>query len=270
MRHNKKRNTAFIYEAVVKELTKAVLNKDIPKKNALTVVLKEHFAKGSPLACELELYKVLLETRNIKSPVAERILQETKIAHTRLNPKTIFDAQSKIIAAINKNLGQQMWSNFVPNFKTLASIKSIFNTKAPIKQKVLFEQAIVDRMSQKVEFGRNNLKSVDNLTYRSFIKKFNNKYGGLLEEQKDFLNKYITSFADEGFELRVYLNEEITRLKSLISEIVDSDTVDTLIRQKSKEVVQYLEEFRKREFASEDLTKILKTQELVRELATHD
>ena len=32
MRHNKKRNTAFLFEALVGELTKAVVAKDEPKK----------------------------------------------------------------------------------------------------------------------------------------------------------------------------------------------------------------------------------------------
>ena len=32
MKHNKKRNTAFIYEMLVRELTKAIVHKDLGKK----------------------------------------------------------------------------------------------------------------------------------------------------------------------------------------------------------------------------------------------
>ena len=32
LKHNKKRNTAFLYEALVKELTKAIVNKDVEGK----------------------------------------------------------------------------------------------------------------------------------------------------------------------------------------------------------------------------------------------
>jgi len=269
MKHNKKRNTAFIYEALVKEFTQAVLSRDNGRKARTLTILKEHFAKESLLSAELGLYNILLETQNIKDTLAERLLQETKVAHHALNEKSLFDAQSRVIASINKKLGPEVWSNFVPNFKTLASINSVFGSKSSVKQKVLFEQALVDRMCRQAPSDIENLKSVDNLTYHSFIKKFNQKYDKLLQEQKDFLNKYITSFADEGFELRVYLNEEITRLKSLISVTVDNDSADTLIREKSKEVVNYLDGFRKREFDGADLTKILKTQELVRELSNH-
>tara|TARA_R100001224_G_scaffold110161_1_gene88461 strand:+ start:50 stop:577 length:528 start_codon:yes stop_codon:yes gene_type:complete len=175
-----------------------------------------------------------------------------------------------MIAAMNKQLGKDVWSNFVPNFKSLASINAIFNTKTPVKSKVLFEQSIVDAMSAEQTLAESNkMESLDNLTYNSFIKKFNEKYTNLLKEQKDLLNQYITSFADDGFELRIYLNEELERLKSLISD-ASQNTVEPLISQKLNEVSEYLEEFRKREFADKDLNKILKTQELVQELTQND
>jgi hypothetical protein len=270
MKHNKKRNTAFIYEILIKEFTKSIIEKDTQKKNKIVVILKEFFTKGQILAQEVNLYTVLLETKNTQPKVAERLLQETKSARARLNENTIFDAQSRIIAAINKGLGKNIWGNFVPNFKSLASVAAIFNPKSAIKKKVLFEQSIVDRMSEKQHLSEsNNLKSLDNLTYNSFIKKYNEKYGNLLQEQKDLLNRFITSFADEGFELRLYLNEELFRLKSLLSEAAAAE-LEPLISQKTNEVVEYLEEFRRREFSDADLNKILKTQELVRELGTND
>ena len=248
MKHNKKRNTAFIYETLIRELTKAIVDKNGDRKSTVLSIIKEGFSGESILVSELYLYKTLLETKNIKHNVAERMLQETKLAYSKIDSSEVFDSQSRMITAINKQLGQDVWSNFVPNFKSLASISAIFNTKTPVKSKVLFEQAIVDAMSAEITLAESNkMESLDNLTYNSFIKKFNNKYTNLLKEQKDLLNQYVTSFADDGFELRVYLNEP-------------------LISQKLGEVSEYLEEFRKRDFTDGDLNKILKTQELVQEL----
>ena len=65
------------------------------------------------------------------------------------------------------------------------------------------------------------------------------------------------------------MNEELGRLKSLISE-ASENTTETLITQKLEEVTEYLEGFRKRDFTDEDLNKILKTQELVQELTAND
>jgi len=269
MKHNKKRNTAFIYEALVKELTRSTVEKKQSRSTAIVGILKEHFTKGTILSAEMNLYSALLETRNVQRNVAERMLQEIKAARQDLNEENLFDAQSRVIAAINKNLGQQVWANFVPNFKTLASISSVFNKKAPVKQKVLFEEALVNRMSEKTLTESGKLKSIDNLAYRSFISKFNDKYGGLLQEQKDLLNRYITSFADDGFELRLYLNEELSRLMGLLSEAAEAE-LEPLISQKVQGVTEYLEGFRKRELTDEDISKVLKTQELVQELLAHD
>jgi hypothetical protein len=266
MKHNKKRNTAFIYETLTRELTKAIVDKNAERKSTVLSIIKEGFSGESVLISELELYKTLLETRNIKANIAERMLQETKFAYSKIDSSAVFDAQSRMIAAINKELGKDVWSNFVPNFKSLASVNAIFNTKTPVKSKVLFEQAIVDAMSAETTLSESNkLESLDNLTYNSFIKKFNSKYTNLIKEQKDLLNQYITSFADDGFELRVYLNEELGRLKSLV-KATSENTSEPLIAQKLNEVSEYLEEFRKRDFTDGDLNKILKTQELVQEL----
>jgi|TARA_Y100000310_G_C20647876_1_gene797667 hypothetical protein len=270
MKHNKKRNTAFIYETLTRELTKAIVEKNAARKNKTISILKEFFVKGAPLAEELQLYGVLLSTANIQQRLAERLLHETKRAHELLEEETIFDAQSRIITAINKGLGKGMWGRFVPNFKSLASVNAIFNPKTSVKKRVLFEQAIVDKMSEKLDFRPSaSMASLDTLTYNSFIKKYNEKYGSLLQEQKELLNRFITSFADDGFELRLYLNEELSRLKGSLSEAIDAD-LEPLISQKTSQVIDYLEEFRKRDFTEADLNKMLKTQELARELRPHD
>ena len=56
-KHNKKRNTAFLYEVLVKELTKNVVEKNESKKQLIVSMLKEHFSKGTILHSELNLYK---------------------------------------------------------------------------------------------------------------------------------------------------------------------------------------------------------------------
>jgi len=49
MKHNKKRNTAFLYETLVQELTKAIVSKDEEKHQSILLILKEHFSKGKLL-----------------------------------------------------------------------------------------------------------------------------------------------------------------------------------------------------------------------------
>lgn len=270
MKHNKKRNTAFIYETLTRELTKAIIAKDLTRRTRSLNILKEFFSTGSILREELNLYSVLLETTRMHAKVAERLLVETKEAHCRLNENAIFDAQSELINAINKGIGTDVWGNFVPNFKSLASVNAVFGSKTSIKKRVLFEQALVDKMSDNPLIKKDSpMQPLDNLAYHSFISKFNNKYGDLLREQRELLNRYVTTFADEGFELRVYLNEEVSRLKAQLTTTALSD-IEPLIEQKVKGVLEYLEGFRHREFEDLDLHKVLRTQELVQELTSDD
>ena len=266
MKHNKKRNTAFIYETLSRLLTESIVHKSASSKDIVLSIIKEHFRPGTILHSELHLYKILLETTRVDEKMAERMLQEAKIAYAKLDGKNIFDAQSKAISDMNKKISLDVWSTFIPNFKSLASINAVFSSKASVKKRVLFEQAIINRMSdQVVDPTQSSMQPIDNLTYHSLIEKFNNKYGDLLQEQKDLLNRYITSFADDGFELRVYLNEEIYRLKDAINTAATVNE-QPLFSAKLKEIREYLEGFRKREFTGNDLNRVLKTQQLVKEL----
>ena len=270
MKHNKKRNTGFIYETLSRELTKAIVDNNHARKAEVVNVIKEYFKKGTLLSKELELYNVLLETVGVDETLAEKMLTEAKRAHRELNEKSLFDEQSRVISVINKRLGQESWSTFVPNFKSLASVSAIFNNKTSVKKRVLFERALVEKMSHRDRGAINNeLTPLDNIAYKSFIEKFNNKYSELLQEQKNLLNHYITSFSDGGFELRVHLNEELSRLKKGVQD-AQSTVENPAILEKLKDVGEYLENLRKREFSDTDLQKILKTQQLMREITLND
>ena len=57
LKHNKKRNTAFVYETLVRELTESVVKNNKNKQNKIVSIIKEHFTDDSTLREELELYK---------------------------------------------------------------------------------------------------------------------------------------------------------------------------------------------------------------------
>ena len=46
MKHNKKRNTAFLYECLIRELTKAILKEDKQRQTKVKGLLREFFTKG--------------------------------------------------------------------------------------------------------------------------------------------------------------------------------------------------------------------------------
>jgi hypothetical protein len=110
---------------------------------------------------------------------------------------------------------------------------------------------------------------VDSLVVESFVEKFNNKYDQtLLEEQKTLLNLYISSFVDNSLELKMYLNEEISRLKKELNESKLKEEIcsDEQMIEKTDLILEKLNTL-KDGFADHDmLFTILKVQQLVGEI----
>ena len=47
IKHNKKRNTAFLYETLVREIAKSVIDKQPERNNFIVSLIKEYFTKGT-------------------------------------------------------------------------------------------------------------------------------------------------------------------------------------------------------------------------------
>ena len=124
-RHNKKRNTAFIYEALVRELTKCVVNKDEKRRGIVVSLVKEHFAKGTALRKELDLYKAIYETEGMEQHMCEKLIYEVKRSHSSLDKEEIFEEQTALINKINKTLSKNVFANFVPNYKSYDYMESL-------------------------------------------------------------------------------------------------------------------------------------------------
>ena len=143
-KHNKKRNTAFLYEAIVRELTKCIIQKDADKKKTTLSIMKEFFSKNSILAKEHKLYKTLYTACGMNRKSAERLIQEVRRDYDALDKDEIFKVQSSLIKEVNKRLSKDVFSNFVPNYKNIASVHQFLNHEMTPKKRVLLENVIVD------------------------------------------------------------------------------------------------------------------------------
>ena len=175
-KHNKKRNTAFIYESLIKEITKSIIQKNDKNKIKTLKILKKYFSPNSVLKKELEIYQSLYENCSLDKDACEKILREAKFQHRFLNPEVVFNQQTKLINEINKQLSSEVYNNFIPNYKTLASISQIFSGKLNPKSSILLEKELLNYMSNNNKINESNLKPIDNLVLKSFIGKFNEKY----------------------------------------------------------------------------------------------
>jgi len=268
IRHNKKRNTAFIYEALVVETTVSILKKDTERQNKSSAILKKHFGRDSVLRKDLECYRSLYERQGLNQETSRRILREATLQQKLIDPNGLFAAQTEVIKDINTELSPQVFNNFVPNYKYLATIAQLFSNKTSPKAKIMLENKIIQDIQLSDETS-DILSNLDNVVLNKFIEKFNKKYDSeLLSEQKELLSYYISSFVDNALELKIFLNEELPRLKEKLTHATQSGLIgeDKTMIDNTKKIVEAINEFSKEEFNDQMLLTILKTQSLVKEI----
>jgi len=266
IKYNKKRNTAFLYEALVTEVSKSIIEEDLERRDAIVSVIKEFFDLDSPLAKELQLYSALYETSAAPTRVAEKLLNEVRSEYLGLDLGEIFNNQTNLINKVNKAFSLSVFNNYVPHYRNLATISQIFNKKTPVKHRVLLETQILGEMTRKTE--ENSEVITGDVSYKTVSEKFNVKYETVLtENQKKLLSKYVMSFADNSLELKAYVNEEIHRLKSGLASLIESKDVkgDKEMLEKAEKVSSILENYKKTPFNKEMLPQFLKIQGLVEE-----
>ena len=270
MKHNKKRNTAFLYESLVKELTKAVVRQEEAKKKTIITLIKESFKKGSPLNEDLDLYKSILENKDkMTKDFTDRFLVETKKDYNSVDRKSVFNAQTKLISQINQQLGASVFNNFVPNYKDIATVGSWFqDTKSNAKSRLIIETKVKSLLVPSVKEEK-EMKHIDNLTYKTFVGKFNDTYkNSLKENQKSLLTNYITSFSDNGLGLKSFINEEVGSLKLQLSQKLSEgkDTIGEERHEKLSKVSVILEDFTKYPLDENMVKKLFFIQDLMGEI----
>ena len=269
-RHNKKRNTAFVYEALIRENTVAILRGDAETQKTIIEIVKRHFSPSTPLKKELECYRSLYENQDLDTETHQKILKECKLQRALISTPELFAAQTALIHEVNKSLSPSIFKNFVPNYKTLATIAQIFSDTTTPKQRVILENQMIAEMQEKRDPSQ-IAEQIDNVVYRAFVKKFNDKYEGeLLDEQKELLAHYIASFSDNALGLKTFLNEEISRLKDIMSAAPLCEYIkeDSDMVEKSKQVLIILDSYAQAAMNEKMLTTILKTQKLAKEITT--
>lgn len=268
IKHNKKRNSAFVYEALIREATVAILKKDEPRRDKVIKIIRKHFTDDSYLRRDLECHRSLYENQGNSLGLSEKILIEAKAAKRLIDPSGLFKEQSALIKDINTDLDSDVFNNFVPNYRSLATIAQIFSIKTNPKDQVILENEISRNMSARVPTESEN--EIDEVVVRTFIEKFNTKYSeSLLDEQKDLLTHYISSFTDNALELKIYLNEEITRLKTSLKDSLNTTEIaaDQNMTIKTNEIIDKLGRFTSATVNEKILLTVLKTQSLVKEIS---
>tara|TARA_Y100000034_G_scaffold63798_1_gene77104 strand:- start:894 stop:1730 length:837 start_codon:yes stop_codon:yes gene_type:complete len=267
-RHNKKRNSAFVYEALIREATVAVMKGDLQRKEVAIRLIKKHFKGGTLLRKDLECHRSLYENQSLDRLTSEKILKEVKLQKRLIDPSGLFKQQSELIRDVNTELSPSAFNNFVPNYKTLATIAQIFSDKISPKDQIILENTIVDNMREALVEQQVDAP-IDDVVYKTFVNKFNSKYeDDLLDEQKELLGHYISSFMDNALQLKMFLNEEVERLKRKLKEARSVEEIkgDKNMLDKTNQVIERLDSYSNETISEEVLMTVMRTQALVKEI----
>jgi hypothetical protein len=114
---------------------------------------------------------------------------------------------------------------------------------------------------------QDSLEPVDSLVIKSFSEKFNERYDGLLPEQRNLLSKYVLSFGANEADFKLCVMTELKRIKSEVARSLTLDEVksDEDMVQSTNKVLERIEKFNVTNLGKEEVLRILKLQNLVSE-----
>ena len=209
----------------------------------------------------------MTEKSGFDNYTAEKTIHRAKDAYNSLDKQKIFEEQSVVIGKINKDISSSVFSNFVPNYRSFATIAQIFSSTTPVKQKVIMEQRVLEVLTSSSDPKGDQLVPTDNLVVVNFIEKFNDQYDTLLSEQKNLLNKYIFSFNNDDADFKVTMFEELKRIKTAVLDSLKSEEVssDETMVSNSRKIIEQIESINVSNIGDKELKTVLKLQNLVNE-----
>ena len=263
LKHNKKRNTAILYQILIQELTKSILRNNNDKKTKLLEIIKTSFVKGSVLYKDLKCYEEIQNSLSLDIADFKQVMQEVRSKKAGIDTKQLFNEQTKLINRINNKVSKSSFNNFVPNYKNLATIYQIFGLEDHPSKRVVLENRLLEEVSSKETKEEKRLVPLDNLVYKGFVEKFNEVYGNkLLESQQKLLQRYVSSLDSNNIEFKIYMNEELSKIKTALNGKYASK-LDEQNREKLNEAIS---SFKNKKIDDEIIEKVLRIQELFAEL----
>jgi hypothetical protein len=246
LKHSKYKNTGILFEMLVRKLTSETLSSD--KSNTIDII-KKYFGKNTELSKELQLYNALLKEQFKSEARALDYIRSIKSAHEKLNHSLLKRQRYNLVKEISeKFIFDNISKIHINNYKVLASINMIFEHDESVNPKQIMEckHVIIDNglLTERVRIEKDPIlerfesqpKDVRLLTYKLLVDKFNNKYSGLTESQKQLLNKYITNVNDTT-SLREYIQKIIPTIKKQLADqakLVDDKVVKIKVEKLSE------------------------------------
>jgi hypothetical protein len=275
LKHSKYKNTGILFEMLVRKLTSETLSSN---KTVTVDIIKKYFGQNTELSKELQLYNALGKEQFRSEAQALDYIRTVKSTHSKLNQTVLKRQRYNLVKEISeKFVFDNMSKIHINNYKVLASINMIFendetdNPKQLLECKnVILQHAMIIEKAKPtkdpiLESYESQPKDIRLLSYKLLVDKFNEKYSGLDESQKQLLNKYITHVNDTAA-LKEYVQVVIPAIKKDLAQQANqiSDKATQIKVQKLSEMLCTVENMKT--IKESHILSLLRYFDLVREL----
>jgi len=276
LKHSKFRNPGVLFELLVRQTTADLLqNKD----SRAVKILKKYFTE-TELAKEYSLYNSFITTEKLNESKAELFINTIVEQYKKLDYEKLKKEKYNLIREIKNNYDlDNFFKAKIDNYKSYASIYIVLesqNNKSNVNQILsskitMLEHICGEEVKEKPastqileEFMKQD-KEIRLLAYKILVEKFNKKYVGLSQQQKDVLKEYINNISDTK-NLKIYLNKRLTEIKSTLVDLSKS-VEDQVTSIKLKEVVKFIKPIHENEtIKDETVSTLLQYYDLINEI----
>jgi hypothetical protein len=281
IKHSKFKNTGFLFELLVRQITSEVMSSS---KSVAEKLLKEHFNSKQELSKELKLYQYLINEKYNSESKAEQFINTILEARKKIDEKKLTKEKYNLIKEIKEtyNLDEFIKSP-ISNYKTLASIYKIFETVITdtqyeptdiVSARFTIAENIINSSIQNkdvklkdavLEEYRKQDDDLRAVSYKLLVESFNNKYSNLTNDQKGLLREYINNINNTG-KLSEYVSTEVTKLVEGLKE-VGSKISDKVTKIKLAETIANIRKIKSvKKIKEQHLSAMMMTYELLNEL----
>ena len=277
IKHNKFRNTGVLFELLVRQIASDTLANTDSKA---VKIVKKYF-HNNEIAKEHKLYHTILTAPRLSEGKTEMLVNTTVDLAKIVNKEQLLKEKYNLIKEIKKHYNlESFFKSKVNNYKTLAAAYTLFESAMETKfiepkQLVLNKLTLMEHITKKqlikeettdvgVELAKED-KNVRILVYRMLIEKFNSKYSTLSDRQKLVLKEFINNISNPEH-LKVYINENLNKVKTELSELVKK-VDDKTTEIKLNEVITLIKPISaKSSVKDEHLVSLLQYQQLAEEI----
>jgi hypothetical protein len=281
IKHSKFKNTGFIFELLVRQITAEVMSSS---KSVAEKLLKEHFNSKQELSKELKLYQYLINEKYNSESKAEQFINTILEARKKIDEKKLTKEKYNLIKEIKETYDlDEFIKSPISNYKTLASIYKIFETVITdtqyeptdiVSARFTIAENIINSSIQNkdvklkdavLEEYRKQDDDLRAVSYKLLVESFNNKYSNLTNDQKGLLREYINNINNTG-KLSEYVSNEVTKLVEGLKQ-VGSKISDKVTKIKLAETITNIRKIKSvKKIKEQHLSAMMMTYELLKEL----